>query len=188
MTIRSGNIPAAAIEELRKGVGELSGFDPGIPGLQPGVPHETFHLGLDSVGAGMSGVEPVGWRFLLGTTGPEATHAAEVLTRNQVYAFAGLNRGPFVQQMVDVMRTANVPDDYEARMLRIPALYVVAVWLANDKGNDLFIPLKPTNPVLQPGRVYQQAEFEAALVEAAQKMASATRPDANDPDRGPRAP
>lgn len=190
MTIRSGNIPAAAVEELRKGVGELHGSNPALDGVQEGVPHQTFHLGLDTIqaGSGMAGAEPVGWRYLLGTTGPEATHAAEVLTRNQVFAFAGLNRGPFVQQMVDVMRTADVPGDYEARLLRVPALYVIAVWLVNDNGNDLFIPLKPTNPVLEPGRVYQQAEFEAALVEAAQAMAAKTRPDANDPDNGPRAP
>lgn len=188
MTIRSGTMPPAAFDALRQGVGEISSFDPGIPGLAPGVPHQTFHLDLEAVSQGIAGSEPVGWRYFLAGTSTEATVAAEVLTRDQVIAFAGLNRGPFVVQMVDVMRKANVQGDFEARLLRVPALYVVAVWLAGDGGADVFLPLQPSNPVLQPGRVYRRQEFEAALLEAAQAMASAMRPDGNDPDRGPRAP
>jgi len=196
MAIRTGQIPPAAIEALRQGLGQMRGlpqadvsaFEAAEEGVQEGVPHETFHLGLDAIRAhrGLAAAEPVGWRYLLAGHAAEPTVAAEVMQSDAGFTFAGLNDGPFVKQMLDAMRKANVQGDYEPRLLRVPAVYVVAAWLKDSTGNnDLFIPLDPSNPALEPGRVYNAKEFEQALVKAADEMAEATRPDE---DRGPRAP
>ena len=50
--------------------------------------------------------------------------------------------------------------NYEVRMLRVPALYVVALWLKDlDGDDDLIVPLVPAPAFLEAGRAYREAEF-----------------------------
>jgi len=73
-------------------------------------------------------------------------------------------------------------------MLRIPALYVIALWLKEriSKG-DLLVPLEPTHPAFTPGRIYTANEFEATLRRVAEEQQSAVPPRANE-RRDPHAP
>jgi len=199
MPIKISNAPAAALAALHGGLGQMRGLaaaPPAIAGLAAadaqtpeGVPHETFHLGLDAIQArkGVAAAESVGWRYVLGRgTEPHAL-AAEVHLRPEGYQFAGVNEGPFNKQMVDMMKRIEPQvheADYEPRLLRIPALYIVALWLKSSKG-DLYVPLEPSNPEVEVGRLYKQKEFEAALERAADATTRAIPPEA---DKGPHAP
>jgi len=199
MPVKITNAPAAALAALHGGIGEMRGLaatPPAVAALAAaeaqtpeGVPHETFHLGLDAIQArrGVAAAEPVGWRYLLG--GSTATHAlaAEVHHRPEGYQFAGINEGPFNKQMVDMMKRIEPQireADYEPRLLRIPALYIVALWLKSPNG-DLYVPLEPSNPEVEVGRLYKEKEFDAALERAADAMTRAVPPQA---DKGPHAP
>ena len=51
---------------------------------------------------------------------------------------------------------------YELRLLRIPAVYAVALWLHAPDG-DLLIPVSPAPPPLRANEPYDAAAFSAAL-------------------------
>ncbi|MGH3927490.1 MAG: triple tyrosine motif-containing protein, partial [Pseudonocardiaceae bacterium] len=58
--------------------------------------------------------------------------------------------------------------DYEVRLLRIPALYFVALWLKDEKGrDDILIPLDPAPAPFEPGRSYRPDEVLAELAASA---------------------
>ncbi len=52
-------------------------------------------------------------------------------------------------------------DDFELRVLRIPALYVMAFWLHGEK-KDILVPMPPTNSRLNPTRPIRQNSSSAA--------------------------
>jgi hypothetical protein len=139
------------------------------------TPHEVYQLDLDAVKAnqGVAAAKPIAWRYLAPTAAPDRAVAAEVHLRANTHAFAGWNEGPFVRGFSDqIQNVAADPDiqrgDFEPRLLRVPALYIVATWLRDRKsGHDIFIPLAPANPAVEPGRHYSRNEFEAALARAA---------------------
>lgn len=193
MPIRTSPVPADAMEALWTGLGQMDGaaeiqtvaaISSGHEASwQEGVPQPIYHLGLDAIasGRGLDAAEPIGWRYLLGQTATPPTIAADVLRApaGQSYVFAGLNQGPFVGQMLEVLRrTGRDPKvsqgDFEPRMLRVPALYIVALWLKErSPWRDILIPLEPSHPALTPGLSYTVAEFEAALRRAAEEQRSA---------------
>lgn len=70
--------------------------------------------------------------------------------------------------------------DYEARLFRVPALYLLALWLHAAEQPDLFVPLQAIAGV-ETRRVYDQESFLGALREAAETTLSAYR-DAERPD------
>ena len=71
--------------------------------------------------------------------------------------------------------------DFEARLLRVPALKLLAIWLHADGTNDLFIPVAKTAVDASPGDVYDADDFRSRLHEAASRTlshyAAAERPD-----------
>ncbi|HEX2104517.1 MAG TPA: hypothetical protein VHF51_12755 [Solirubrobacteraceae bacterium] len=70
--------------------------------------------------------------------------------------------------------------DYEARLFRVPALYLLALWLHAAQQPDLFVPLHAVAGV-ETRTVYDQDSFLAALRDAAEGALSAYR-DAERPD------
>ena len=80
-------------------------------------------------------------------------------------AFTHLNEGPFVQATADALagledRPEVAAGSYQVRMVRIPALYVVALWLEDLDGDaDLVLPLAPAPVFLDTGRLYGEREF-----------------------------
>ena len=80
-----------------------------------------------------------------------------------------MNEGPFVQSTERVLGVVEdfpevVSGSYEPRMLKIPALYVVALWLKDLRADDdLFVPLDPAPAFLETGRAYREGEFLDAL-------------------------
>lgn len=138
------------------------------------LPHQVFTVGLTDL-SDRSWVEKarlVGWRYLLqGQNG--VAMAAEVNASSSGDQGVSLNEGPFVEQTADLLADArasqNVEDgDYEFAVLRIPAIYVMALWLkSRNSGDDIFIPMGPTLEELEPGREYRLDEITPILVAAA---------------------
>ena len=71
--------------------------------------------------------------------------------------------------------------DYEARLYRVPALSLLAVWLHTSAALDLFVPIGRTPEGLEPNRVYDDGEFMTQVREAA-KQAGAAYEEAEAPD------
>jgi hypothetical protein len=59
---------------------------------------------------------------------------------------------------------------YAVRLIRVPPLYVMALWLSDERGgDDLVMPMPPTPPYLEAGRPYRGDEFPNLLAEDARK-------------------
>jgi hypothetical protein len=150
-----------------------------------GAPHPVFQLSLEDVSAG-KGVEAArqsGWRFLMGQASTQGGTAGEVHGAGPAYEFGGISHGAHVGQMVETLQRAErlreVADgEFELRLLRVPALYVVAVWLKDQRAaNDLLIPIPPTRPPLVVGQPYTTADFERVLKQVAgERKAAPTAP------------
>jgi hypothetical protein len=185
MAINTSQAPPAAWDALRAGMDFLRGATetPARRAAFEPRAHETWYLGLDAIEAkkGIAAAERTGWRYLLG-----GRVAADVYVRDDGYKFAGLNEGPFVQQISDTIekvRDQVGKDDYEPRLLQIPALYIAALWL-HGLNNELFIPLEPSHPEVSTHRIYARQDFEAALVRAADARKRAVPPSAYPDDEG----
>ena len=135
-------------------------------------PHELRHVGLDALAdqRPLDDSETTGWRYLV-ETGGRAVAGAEVVTDADSggAVFSQLNEGPFVQATAEALqgledRPEVAAGSYQVRMVRIPALYVVALWLEDREGDrDLVLPLAPAPAYLDTGRLYEEQEFLEAL-------------------------
>lgn len=116
-----------------------------------------------------------GWRFLLRPPSPDATPgsaaapggsagavtAAETLFTTDGWKFAHFRGGPYVSATVRALGQAEaLPLSYQPRLLSVPELYMVTLWLhaapEADPGSsfpdaaDLLIPLAPAPPGIAP--------------------------------------
>jgi hypothetical protein len=135
------------------------------------APHRTFSLGLSSVLSHHLEPEETGWRFLI-TDGERTVASAEVA--NDEGKSSLVNGGPYVGATVEaITRLEGMPElgdaAYELRLLKIPALYIVAAWLVD--AHRLIMPLAPAPSYLEPGAAYDEESFLAALQEAAHSVA-----------------
>ena len=135
-------------------------------------PHEMRHVRLDALTERrpLDDSEQTGWRYLVEAGGAPVA-AAEVATDagGGGAAFSQLNEGPFVQSTAEALRTLEerpetAAGNYEVRMARVPALYVMALWLEDlDGDEDLVLPLAPAPAFLDTQRLYSEQEFLDAL-------------------------
>ncbi len=203
MPIHTPTAPQAALDALQSGLGQLRAT--GGPKflvalttghaapLAQGLPHQSYNLGLDAVqaGRGLEAAQPTSWRFLLGEPSQAPTVDAEVRAAAGTQTLAGLNYGPFVAQTFNALQAASSHPDvasgtFELRLLRVPALHVVAVWLKDTTGSgDIVIPLAPAPAGLTAGRHYSAAELGAALATLAKTIGAAPP---KGPTGGPHAP
>lgn len=132
-----------------------------------------------------------GWRYLVQEN--ERTVAGVELTVDPETAgvqFSQLQSGPVAESTDATIRTAQALDNvrqhsYEVRLLRVPALYAMALWLNDSdarQNRDLLIPLDPSPSWLEANRTYTADEFMSLLYGKAQE-----RKD-NDPALAERAP
>nr|GFC93809.1 hypothetical protein [Tanacetum cinerariifolium] len=141
-------------------------------------PHEAYFMQLNDVAEGkpLAAAYPTGTRVLL-TDG-----------RNQVYSAAEVNQGEpkarpvhfeereHLQPMLEGIERFSAKNsparmmykDLEMRLLRIPALYITAVWLHNEqKDIELLMPVGSVSPPLEAYRVYNGASFLRTIQQAA---------------------
>ena len=134
-------------------------------------------MGLDEVAAGKEPAQAgiALWRHLLPAIGGKLLAAdTNVDQQTGEHHFAALTDGPFAAALTaELDRARHEPDvavgDYELAVLQIPALHVAAVWLRGRDGRaDIFIPLAPTHPALNPGEHYGADALRRTLQPAAQ--------------------
>jgi hypothetical protein len=156
----------------------LSPSGGGYEGTSTAAPHPVYTAGLKDVLAGTLPASALltGWRYIL-LDGDRASAAAEVTPGQdgEEARLKGLSMGPFVGGTVRAVAVAERlkevrESDYELRLLNIPGLYVVALWL-HGRG-DIFIPLRPAPSGVKPYSVYSAEGLTEALRESAERRAS----------------
>jgi hypothetical protein len=174
--------PPGGLEVINKALGDLGtrpstaarAMEDAAPeDIAVAAPHPVYFLGLEDVasGGGLSAAKLVSWRYIL-LNGDNSLAAAEVsLEEGEGLEFSHVNQGPFVGATVEGVGIAEGLDevsrnDYELRLLKIPGLYIVALWLHADQ-QDILIPLAPAPSVLTPNIPYSETDFIEAVQPAA---------------------
>lgn len=147
------------------------------------LPHPVYALTLQDLadGRGPEAAEHVAWRFLL-QDGERVVAAVEVgVTGGEPV----LNEGPYVRATADALSALEqLPDaaarDYELRLLKVVALYLVAVWLHEGAGaDDLVVPIGEVPPGIEADRPYRAADLTGELAEPARaQLAFDSAPEA----------
>jgi hypothetical protein len=145
--------------------------------LDLSTPHQVFTLGLNDItsGAGLAAAQPVGWRYLVMDSGQLIASAETALAPDGSNEVSQFTEGPFVAATDKVLHDLRkLPQleaaGFELRLLRISALYVMALWL-HAPATDLLVPLPPS-PIKKDGKPMPPTEFFADLAE----LASSTAP------------
>jgi hypothetical protein len=140
--------------------------------LDLSTPHEVFTMGLDDItsGAALDRAQPVGWRYLVMDGGQLIASAETTLAPDGSHEVSQFNEGPFVAETDKAIKAIRkLPQleaaGFELRLLRIPALYMMALWL-HAPATDLLVPLAPS-PIGKDGRAMPATEFFADLSEVA---------------------
>jgi hypothetical protein len=161
---------AGRIAFRQRALGQANPLD-----LALAAPHDVYFLGLDQLveGVDLEAAKPIGRRFLV-MAGDEAISSAEIAAPDGSGFQA--NEGPYVAASAAAITQAEAdPDlstrDYELRLLRIPALYFVALWLKDDRDRDydVLIPLDPVPAPFVAGRKYRPDEVLAQLAPMARE-------------------
>lgn len=136
------------------------------------LPHPVYALTLQDLadGRGPGAAEHVAWRFLL-------QDGERVVAAVEVPAGGGgptVNEGPYVRATESALAMLEqLPEvdgtEYELRLLKVVALYLVAVWLHEGDGSaDLMVPIGDVPPWVESGRSYRAEELTGRLAEPAQ--------------------
>ncbi len=125
---------------------------------------------LDRVApAGVSATRLSGWRFLI-RCGDRAVAAAETRLTPDGWAFSHFFEGPYVTATERALRQAEtVKQPFQARLLSVPELYMLTLWLHGDltadgaagrlAPTDILIPLAPAPPGIAAHRPHRVAEL-----------------------------
>jgi hypothetical protein len=174
VTLRPAELSDSALETIREGVARLADRpeyrDRALGGarteaLDVAAPHDVYTLGLDALaeGKGLEAAEPVGRRVLI-MRADEPVATAE-LEDPEGGGSLTATEGPFTAATAGAIARveswpAVVDGDYELRVLRLPALYLMALWLKDEAGDDdLIVPLDPAPAGIEAGRGYGEEEL-----------------------------
>jgi hypothetical protein len=188
--IVTSELPPDAIEAVRRTLSATERFPRSRGGaLSLSSPHPIFTVALERLAAGdglLDAAELVGWRALL-EEDKRVVAAVELPGADPGRSGALINRGPYVESTVAALTTAErhervASEPVELRLLRVNALYLVALWLHPPEGkDDLFVPLGPAPAPLRAETAYDREELETELFEMARSVAEQYR-DAERPD------
>ncbi|MFJ6087171.1 hypothetical protein ACIQI8_37875 [Streptomyces sp. NPDC092369] len=123
--------------------------------------------------AGASATRLAGWRFLI-RCGERAVAAAETRLTPDGWAFSHFFEGPYIAATERALRQADtMTQHYQPRLLSVPALYMLTLWLHGDCGadgatghpaaTDLLVPLAPAPPGIAAHRPHRVAELLPVL-------------------------
>ncbi|MFI6406340.1 hypothetical protein [Streptomyces sp. NPDC050548] len=114
-----------------------------------------------------------GWRFLI-RCGDRAVAAAETMLTPDGWAFSHFFEGPYIAATERALRQAeNMKSAYQPRLLSVPGLYMLTLWLHGDltadgtgghpAATDLLVPLAPAPPGIAAHRPHRVAELLPVL-------------------------
>lgn len=144
--------------------------------------HPVYTLGLEDIvnGRGLDAARLTAWRFLLQERGNTvAAIELAVDLDSGGMSFASVTTGPFVEATSaalghDLSGLEPEPGDWTVRLLRIPALYLWALWLVEPTaGKDVLSPFSPAPDGIQAGRGYTWPELRQLLLPAARSRLAA---------------
>jgi hypothetical protein len=148
----------------------------------PAPPLPVHAAGLADVRSELSLAEvapaPASWRYV--SSGDRAVEVGALERRAAVGEdrFSSAIGAALAAARRDARAAAG---DFEARLLRVSAVRLFAVWLHATDAEDLLVPLEGASAGLESGRVYAAGEFGRALARAAERVehlyAEAERPD-----------
>ena len=144
--------------------------------LSHSEPHPVYYVSLDALADGklLAAATQASWRYLLVQDDAAVAEAELSVGRRgakgagaKPLAFLGLTHGPFTAATIESLGAAErLPQvaaaDYELRLLKVPAVYLAALWLhgAND---DILIPMGDPPGGLKKNRPYTEAAVIKAL-------------------------
>ncbi|MBK7601185.1 MAG: hypothetical protein IPJ07_22720 [Acidobacteria bacterium] len=142
--------------------------------------HPVFVAGLSDLSApnGLGKARNAGWRFLV-QHGSKRNYAVELEPnpKGDGYAFAELDKGPFIDGMCDILENNEIAEKinsgkFKLTVLRLNAMRIYALWLRSDKpAKDIIIVIPPGPAYLKTWPdVYNIKGFESALKTAAKRM------------------
>ncbi|MFI7502670.1 hypothetical protein ACIBVL_30185 [Streptomyces sp. NPDC049687] len=122
---------------------------------------------------GVSATRLAGWRFLI-RCGDRAVAAAETRLTPDGWAFSHFFEGPYIASTERALRQAeSATQAYQARLLSVPGLYMLTLWLHGDTdtdgttghpaATDLLVPLAPAPPGIAAHRAHRVAELLPVL-------------------------
>jgi hypothetical protein len=149
-------------------------------------PHAVYNIDLDEIveNKPLSAAQFTAWRFIVASN-PSQPAAAEMHgdPNGDHASFSSVNDGPFVAGTIAAFKSvaedpAFATGDWEGRLLRIPALFVMAVWIHNKTtGEDMLRPIAPTPNFLNANTTYTWPQFLEALEGPARgRLSSDDRP------------
>ena len=148
----------------------------------PPLPVTVFPLDELAAGKDPRGASPIAWQYLL-VTNDQPVRTAEVIRDSQGrFTFAAISGGQAagVARAIEVAETtqATAGGNYELRLIRVPALYVTAVWLQDRsrKADDFFVVVPPAPEGFQSHILEPAADFMKKLQSAAVAKQRPTRP------------
>ena len=187
MPVNPSQPPSEADDIVRSAIRVLGGAPGSIPhGLlsagaaevAPTNPHAVHTLGLSELaqpGRGLAASRQTGWRYLLSQDNQVVASAETVADQQGQTQFSHFNQGPFVASTAAALDVAQrLPEttsaSFDTRLLHVPALYTMALWLHGDGSNDLLIPLDPAPAGIEANRAYPAAQLLDTLAERAQQV------------------
>ena len=164
--------PAPALRSVLAALGSL-------PTLRPELPLPVHELARVRRQDGPPHARLTGWRFLLhdveapGGEEPVAGAAEAQLTADG-WAFDHFCGGPYLASTRRALRQAeSYPAAYQPRLLSVPELYMMTLWLHHDPqadptagspgGADLLVPLAPAPPGIAPHQPHRSETLLALL-------------------------
>src|SRR5204862_1479968 len=150
MALLISDPPKESLAALRESLNTLStrgsfsdrGLRPARPEqIAATVPHAVFNLTLDAAKTGKTDTaRHTGWRYLLAVD-EQVLASAETRYESGRQVFSHVNAGPFAAGTVDALAVAEGTADaderqLELRLLNVPALYLMSVWLQSGDGKD----------------------------------------------------
>jgi hypothetical protein len=191
VTLRPATLSVSALETIREGVARLAGRPEyrdralgRVESLDVAAPHDVYSLGLDALvaGKGLEAAEPVARRVLI-MRAADTVATAELDDREGGELSA--TEGPFAEATASAIARVEswptvVEGNYELRLLRLPALYFMALWLKDESGNDhVIVPLDPAPAGLDARRGYAEDELLGELRERARSRLGGADDEAN---------
>ena len=154
------------------------------PALATSQGHRCYVFSLEQLSRGddLSAATLAAMRYLLVSNSASLADVEFTEHPGGQLEFASLNLGPMANATLDALTqleqdTAVRANDYELRLLKIPSMHLVAVWLHHSQREDLVFPIAPTPAAVAAHRRYTESELLAALAPEAQRLLKAFRSD-----------
>lgn len=160
MSIHLPTAPPEAVNALREHLSSLPTAPVGLSGLLAVYSASARDVLDERV---LEAATLTAWQTIVSKAG-EAVATAEV---GADLRLPHVQEGAFVEGITEAVRRveerfAGDNRDYELRLLRIPAVYAVALWLHADDA-DVFVPVAPAPQDLRANASYGAVAFTSAL-------------------------